>query len=269
MPKTLLVVTGASRGLGRSITKSFCQKDCHVLLIARSETGLQDTHAELPASCTVELCVADLSNLSSLETFVDTQLLPKLNRLLTPEISRLIFVNNAGSLGPIGPCLVNCSLAQMQQVFDFNITSALFLSARLMKWAAEKQQASDTSLKETVLVNISSLVAVQAFPSLALYSAGKAARDLYHSALAQEHKDGSVRILNYAPGPLETDMTTEIRRASALDVSLKPHYDKTLVDPNDSANKLVELVNSGNFNSGDHVDYFDLLPEDSKPSSGA
>jgi sepiapterin reductase len=68
-----------------------------------------------------------------------------------------------------------------------------------------------------------------------------------------------IQILNYAPGPLETDMATEIWQAPLLDASLKPHYDKQLVDPDDSAARLVQLLLQGNFTSGQHIDYYDLL----------
>ena len=103
------------------------------------------------------------------------------------------------------------------------------------------------------------MVAVQPFPTLALYSAGKAARDAYHVALAKE--ETWARVLNYAPGPLETDMTEEIRQASELSEDLKPHYAKKLVDPADSARALAKLVLVGDaspFESGSHVDYYDI-----------
>ena len=77
-----------------------------------------------------------------------------------------------------------------------------------------------------LVVNVSSLCAVQAFDSWGIYCAGKAARDMYHAVLAQELTKqaaatvegtaGGVSgrkmlVLNYAPGPLDTDMQKEIR----------------------------------------------------------
>lgn len=71
-----------------------------------------------------------------------------------------------------------------------------------------------------------------------------------------EHK--KIKLLNYAPGPLETDMTEEIRAAVDLHDSLKPNYAQQLLDPLDSARVLVRLVKSGDFSSGAHVDYYDV-----------
>ena len=68
------------------------------------------------------------------------------------------------------------------------------------------------------VVNVSSLCAVQAFESWGIYCAGKAARDMYHAVLAQElskrsgdNTGSKILVLNYAPGPLDTDMQKEIR----------------------------------------------------------
>lgn len=73
--------------------------------------------------------------------------------------------------------------------------------------------------------------------------------------------DAKIRILNYAPGPLEaTEMTQMLREADDLHSSLKPHYQKTLVDVNDSAMALMQLLHSGKFDNGQHVDYYDLVP---------
>ena len=111
------------------------------------------------------------------------------------------------------------------------------------------------------IVNISSLVAVSDdFDGMGIYSMGKAARDKYHTLMAREepHEFNRLRILNYAPGPLETSMTKNIRESSGLDSSLKSEFEKPLLDPRDSARRLVKLLASDNFENGAHVDYYDL-----------
>lgn len=110
---------------------------------------------------------------------------------------------------------------------------------------------------------------------MALYSAGKAARDMYHACLAQEEEEqnrcsgsnrSTFRVLNYAPGPLETDMAEELRANERLDATLQPNFEHDLVDPMDSARALARLVLQEEksteqpcFVSGSHVDYFDLV----------
>jgi sepiapterin reductase len=275
MAKLLLVVTGASRGLGRAIAKAFCsshaltypdntEKITHIraILVARSLNGLQETETEIlqngnddTTAVQIECSkhAVDLGNLETLDGHLD-DLFREISEHATAG-SRLIFVNNAGTLGHLGPCIASPSLQDMRTNVDLNITSALWTSVRFARFAASSLAET---FARTTIVNISSLVAVQPFPTMGVYSAGKAARDMYHTILAKEVVPSIIQVLNYAPGPLETDMATELRTAQTLDKDLKPHFEKQLVDPNDSALKLVALVTAGEFESGAHIDYYDL-----------
>ena len=283
----LFLVTGASRGLGRSIALAFQQHflatsdgasslHLHFSLVARSQQGLEETRQQLEdqagkgkesssSNISIDYSIHsfDLGDLANLETNFNQVL----NKFQQTSWSQFILINNAGSLGSLGPCWnePQSSLQHMQAIIDFNVTSALWIATKCLHWVLKEQTNNRTP--QTTMVNVSSLTAIQAFPSMGLYSAGKAARDMFHACMEQELSSAGstsktlppVKVLNYAPGPLETDMTEEIRRAPNLDVSLKPHYDKRLVDANDSAKVLVTLVAKNEFTSGSHVDYYDCL----------
>jgi short-subunit dehydrogenase len=227
----------------------------------------------------------------------------------------IVFINNAGSIGHIGLSWKSPSLQEMRENVDLNITSSLWTSVRFVRHITSLLEEEQSSLslasartKKTTaatastssvtnqpalvpkitIVNVSSLVAIADFPTLGIYSAGKASRDKYHALLALELTKSAaaaaaavttpgsiadtssntpsvtvprIKILNYAPGPLETDMVTEIRQAPALDDSLKPQYEKTQLSPEQSAQKLVKLLLSNDFASGSHIDYYDLPEE--------
>jgi sepiapterin reductase len=169
------------------------------------------------------------------------------------EFDEIILINNAGSLGHVGSCIDSPSLHELSKNIDLNITSSLWMSVRFARFAKEKDF-------RVVLVNISSLVAVEPFPTLGIYSAGKAARDAYHVAMAKENAGGCIKCLNYAPGPLETDMSNEIRAAPGLDGKLRPNYERKLIDPQESARVLVQLLRENEFENGAHIDYYDVVP---------
>ena len=125
-----------------------------------------------------------------------------------------------------------------------------------------------------VIVNVSSLAAIQAFPSWGVYCSGKgiafhntandllpAARDMLHKVLAEEEAKSNVRVLNYAPGPLDTEMQ-RITRETCSDETLRATFAKMyeegkLVSPDDSAQKLLLLLDEDNYTQGQHIDYFD------------
>lgn len=122
--------------------------------------------------------------------------------------------------------------------------------------------------KQIDIINVSSLAAVQPFESWSLYCAGKAARDMYFRVLAEEQKKAThgrtVRVLNWAPGPMDTNMQKEIRENPSVDKATQDYFislkeSNQLVDSEVSASKLIRLLNTpGAFETGSHVDFFDL-----------
>jgi sepiapterin reductase len=274
MAKLLLVVTGASRGLGRAIAKAFCNdaltpflriNEVRAFLVARSQTGLQETEdlmlqqasgiqgRNLKVDCSQHLI--DLGDLDTLDSKLDELFTEMVKEV--PDADHVVFINNAGSLGHLGPCAESPSLADMRANVDLNITSALWTSVRFARFA--KEYSSEAAF--TTIVNISSLAAIQVFPTMGIYAAGKAARNHYHATLAKElnGSNKNIRTLNYAPGPLETDMATELRSAEDLDTDLKSNFQQQLVNPDDSALVLAKKVLERDYDSGEHLDYYDLI----------
>ena len=278
MQNTLLVVTGASRGLGRAIGVAFASsssiKHLRCLLVARSERGLEETASlmreaaaaarkssdvfDLEISC----MAADLSNMDTLEQTVEEMF----GQLEKRTYDRAILINNAGSLGYLGRCSDMTSLGKLQRAIDFNVTSSSWISLqfvhKLSSSPSEKICSSTCSC--IVVVNISSLCAIEPFSTMSVYCAGKAARDLFHSVLAKEESDTetSVRVLNYAPGMCETAMSEELAESDRLDSKLSSMYrtalnDKTMVQPKDTAEKLVGIIERNGWRNGAHVDYWD------------
>nr|XP_008120216.1 PREDICTED: sepiapterin reductase [Anolis carolinensis] len=159
-----------------------------------------------------------------------------------------------GSLGDISKSF--CELTDAAEVgayLDLNVTSALCLTAGLLQAFPARP-----GLRRTV-VNISSLAALQPFKSWSLYCTGKAARDMMFRVLAQEEPD--VRVLSYAPGPLDTDMQEEVRTKSRdpklRQIFLEMKEEGKLLDCDVSARKLLDLLLADTFESGAHIDFYD------------
>jgi sepiapterin reductase len=286
MEKTLLIITGASRGLGRAIGIAFASsssitcKHLGCLLVARSESGLEETASlmrEAAAARTdrnstnkfkadISCMVADLSDMDTMEQTVKDmleRLMQQGNSTCTSSMSsynRAILINNAGSLGYLGKCSKMASLNDLKRAIDFNVTSSSWITSQFVR---KFSSAENKSL--CVVVNISSLCAMEPFSTMSVYCAGKAARDLFHSVLAKEESAGgvaNVRVLNYAPGMCETAMSEELAESDRLDSELSTVYrtalsGKTMVRPKDTAEKLVGIIERNEWRNGDHVDFWD------------
>ncbi len=293
----VFLITGASRGLGKAIAtvagKAYGKPNGPMprfLLVARSFDGMKETKNDIllngstsstsssTSSTTTSACSStissdhvlcrtmDLSDLDRLDSNADC-LFDDMNRLClegNKKNQQLVFVNNAANLGHLGPSRKSPSLHDMRQTIDFNITASLWLSVRFARYfhQLEKQQSQQQQQLKATIVNISSLVAVSKdFSGLGIYSAGKAAREMYHSLMARDEETSKgLKILNYAPGPLQTSMTEDIQFSKGLDkTDLQASFRETqMLDPRDSAKKLIRLIETNEFESGSHIDYFDL-----------
>ena len=200
------------------------------------------------------------------------------------KVTHVIFINNAGSLGFLNK-VETLELSHIQSAYNLNVTSSTYLTSQVLR---KYKPHEDVKIH---LVNMSSLAAVQPFSNWSLYCAGKAARDMFFKVIAQEHPDGNIRVLNYAPGPLDTDMQEEIRMSltyqdkDTQSMFVKMHTDGSLVNPIESASKVcityvivfiqysfltlsfhtflfttkcVALVLQDTYKNGDHIDFYDI-----------
>ena len=168
----LIVISGASKGFGRSCALSFAsarKSAIHFVLTGRSEIDLDDTKQLLQnidsniSEIQIDLFITDLSNLSTLEsvsnTLFDVPFINNPNR----NYEKVIFVNNAGSLGPLETIGTNLKLEDISNVINFNVTSSSFLSAQIVGRFSSKMLPP--SIQTLVIVNVSSLAAVEPFES--------------------------------------------------------------------------------------------------------
>lgn len=162
------------------------------------------------------------------------------------------------------------SLASLRAAVDLNITAAMWLNERFLRLLRDRVGISGgshthsySSEQDSVIVNVSSLAALVPFRSWAVYCAGKAARDMALRVIAEDTAGERLRVLNYAPGPLDTDMQRLVRTSRGVDPALQRQFRNAeqraeLVRPIDSAETLLSLIEGATYTSGAHVDYYDL-----------
>ena len=89
---------------------------------------------------------------------------------------------------------------------------------------------------------------------------------MFFQTLANETKDNknnNIKVLNYAPGPCDTQMVDELITHKDIDNELKQSFydlkiNDKLVKPDDTADCLAEIIMSGDYASGQHIDYYDV-----------
>lgn len=257
--RALCIITGASKGFGRTIAKelSRCVKPGSAfVLTARSGGELRTLQAELAesdagkAGLEVRYVVADLGLAEGLE-----KVTKEAQAVAPAHIEHVILINNAGSLGDISRFTKSFTdMAEVNSYLSLNVSSFLCLTAQFLQAFPQRP-----GLRRTV-INISSLCALKPFSSWVLYCSGKAARDMMFRVLAEEEPD--LRVLNYAPGPLDTDMQLEARSKSG-DALLRKSFNEMfnqgqLLSCEESCSKLMKLLMENSYTSGAHVDFYDI-----------
>jgi len=179
------IVTGASRGLGRSSAVALLEQGVRVLAVARSIDELRKLESEHPD--TVRAVQCDMQDAAAVSA-LPQQALDAFGRLD-------IVVNNAG-IAPAGK-FVEQSPAVWQQVMAVNVTAPMLLAQ-----AAGRIMLAQGSGK---IINIASTSGILGKATLVAYSSSKGALLQFTKALAAEWARSGVQVNAIAPGAFETD----------------------------------------------------------------
>ena len=182
------LITGASKGIGKSIALLLARAGYNLMLVARSEKDLQELAAaiELEYRVKVAFLAVDLT-LPAATTEVATWC-----SIHTTALS--ILINNAG-FGIWGD-FSTMPLAQQTNMLQLNINSVIELTHLLLPQLKQQQQS--------YILNIASTAAYQALPTMAIYAASKSFILNYSRALRYELRKSAVSVSCLSPGPIAT-----------------------------------------------------------------
>lgn len=182
------LITGASKGIGKSIALSLAASGYNLLLIARSETELKDLSVQLQSQYKISVLylVIDLS---------DKNAPTRIAQWCLKNVSSLsILINNAG-YGLWGN-FDKLNIQDQLNMLQLNINAVIELTYHLLPELHRQPQS--------YILNISSTAAYQALPTLALYAASKTFILSYSRALSYELRKSTISVSCLCPGPTAT-----------------------------------------------------------------
>ncbi|ARS39240.1 short-chain dehydrogenase [Sphingobacteriaceae bacterium GW460-11-11-14-LB5] len=182
------IITGASKGIGKSMAIALAKRKINLLLISRSADELSALQTALKKQYEVEVHILAI-DLSQAEA-------PKAvyNWITEKNYAVHILINNAGYglWGKFGELDLSAQLEMCQ----LNMTTVTSLCHLLLPVLSAEKKA--------YILNVCSTAAYQAVPTLAIYSATKAFVLSFTRALRFELKDGPVSVSCLSPGPVDT-----------------------------------------------------------------
>lgn len=184
----VVLITGASSGIGREIATLFLTKGYALILSGRNEKGFE----VFKGNPHVTIVIGDITEKRTLDKLVD---------IVTNKYKRLdILVNNAG-ITFIQPFEQNTE-KQLNQIIETNLKAPILLTHAL--YEIMKKQKSGT------IVMINSAAGKKGYPNHTLYSTTKFGLSGFAESLRQEAKKHNIRVLSIHPGGVKTNLYNKL-----------------------------------------------------------
>jgi NAD(P)-dependent dehydrogenase (short-subunit alcohol dehydrogenase family) len=190
----VILITGASRGLGRALAVEFARRGAKLILNSRSASAAELAATERAAQA---LGAATLSVVADVSDRADVERLAGESLAHFGRVDGLI--NNASALGPTPmPYLVDYPIEDFEQVLRINVTGPFMLTRALIGQMLTRGAGS--------IINVSSDAGAIGYPTWGAYGVSKAALDHLTRTWAAELQGTGVRINSVDPGSMDTVM---------------------------------------------------------------
>lgn len=218
----LVVVTGASRGLGLAVCRQLLSAGYQVVALARTQspelTALAARHAN-----SLSFVAADLSDLDAIAPLCTT---------LVKQHGRPYALINNAAVGYDG-VLATMHNSEINTLLNLNIQAPILLSKYLLRPMLLNQSGR--------IVNISSIIARTGFNGLSVYAASKAALEGFSKSLAREVGKAGITVNCVAPGYMQTDMTNSLQGEKLESIKRRSPLGR-LATPDDAAGAVLYLL---------------------------
>ncbi|MNB93085.1 putative oxidoreductase [compost metagenome] len=203
----IVIITGASSGIGEATAKELASKGAKLVLAARREDRLQKLQQEIESNGGQAVYkVTDVSSYEQMEELAEYAI---------NEFGKIdVLVNNAGVM-PLSP-VHEKKINEWNAMIDINIKGVLYGIAAVLPSMRER--------KEGHIINVSSIAGHLVFPASAVYSGTKFAVRAITEGLRIEECGNNIRTTIISPGSIDTELTQAISGAelkSAIDENMK------------------------------------------------
>ena len=196
----LIVVTGASQGIGRFLAEKFAQLGALVVLASRRADKLDEVRRAIAArGGRAETVPTDVSRIAEIERLADA-----VRKLAEGNVRGIVLVNNAG-LG-FTKAALDVDERDWASVFEDQVRGAFFCAQRIGALMLERGYGK--------VINVSSTWAVATDDGKSVYGAAKAAISYLTAALSTEWAPRGVRVNALAPTTTRTEFVQDAMAAN-------------------------------------------------------
>lgn len=222
-----VVITGASRGIGKALAYKFAEHNYDLLLT----------------------CENNINLLNEVKTDIEKNFHRKVITI-KGEISEkdlpgdiYILINNAGKCDY--SLIQDVSYEKYKEIVYSNLDYT-FLTTKLVSRQMIKK-------KQGIIVNISSMWGILGSSMESIYSLTKGGINAFTKSLAKELKESNVDVIAFALGAVDTDMNMHLREDEMNDF-LKSLDNGRMWSPDEVAEKIHNIVTTKKYNTGDIIE---------------
>jgi short-subunit dehydrogenase len=223
-----ILITGASRGIGRAIAEKLAADDVRLLLHGRDTVALAETRAAVERKCgKVVLLIHDLAIPGGVSKLISQVGDCRLDAL----------INNAG-IAVVKP-FREITLTEWEQTVGVNVTAPFLL---MQHFAGQMPPGSS-------IVNVLSVAAKTGFPNWSAYCMSKFALEGFSQSVREELRDHKIRVINIYPAATATEIWDQVagdwpreKMISPEEVAQAVTY--ALSRPNDVAVENITLTHA-------------------------
>ena len=217
----VVLITGASSGIGAGLARELASAGARVLLGARRIDRLEALAGEIRvAGGTAEIAELDVTDRASVMAFAECALRH------WGQVD--VLINNAGIM-PLSP-LTALKLDEWDAMVDVNIKGVLWGIGSVLP-IMERQQSGQ-------IINIASIGALRVVPTAAVYCASKFAVRAVSDGLRQE--SNFIRVTNVNPGVVESELAETITDEATADIIQE--YRRVALQPADIARAVRQVI---------------------------
>lgn len=179
-------ITGASSGIGKSLTFEFAKHGKNLILSSRKKEALEKVKNEINLEkISVETVPFNVTDIDEIEKSFKT---------ISKNYDVECLINNAGVTS--FTLAHKDSVKQIKDIIDINLLGSIYMIKTVLPGMMER--------KKGTIINIQSVAAKKVFTRSSAYAASKAGLSAYSKVLREEMRDYNIRIIDVFPGATKT-----------------------------------------------------------------
>ena len=230
-----ILITGASGGIGTSLSKTFASTKANLFLLGSSEDKISKLRDELPFKDNIKYFAVDLGDREKITSFCDS---------IIEEFGGIsVVINNAGVTDD--NLFIRMSDSSWDKVFAINLDASMIICRKFIRGMIKNKWGR--------IVNISSVVASMGNPGQSNYVAAKGALNGLTKSIALEVATRGVTVNCISPGFIDTAMTAKLTDDQKLKITERIPMGRMGTGDDISSLVLFLVTNEAGYITGQNI----------------